>query len=180
MANCPKCSGRKLSPTLLADGLSSKVCASCGGVLVDLLAYRAWADQAGLDSAGAGTPGAVEIDDTRQAISCPNCSAIMTKFRLAATADNKLDFCGNCDEVWLDGGEWQQLDDLGLRESLGSVFTEPWQRRVGAEIAEQSRESVLRRRFGEDFERIAEIRAWIQAHPQYDHILPWLGDRGDS
>ena len=180
MATCPKCS-RTFSPTLLAEGLSAKGCKSCGGALVDLLAYRAWADRAGIeaDTQNEGAA-AVEIDDTRQAISCPNCSAVMTKYRLSASADNKLDFCANCDEVWLDGGEWNQLQNLGLRRTLGAVFTEPWQRRLRREMAEDSRESVLRRRFGADFERISEFREWVQEHPQYERILAWLRDRSDA
>lgn len=176
MATCPKCS-RTFSPTLLAEGLSAKGCKTCGGALVDLLAYRAWAERAGIEAARRNDTATV-IDDTSQAIACPNCSAIMTKYRLSAAADNKLDFCANCDEVWLDGGEWSQLEDLGLRRKLGAVFTEPWQKRLREEMAEDSRESVLRERFGEDYERIAEIRAWIRAHPQYEYILAWLGDRG--
>ena len=174
MTACPKCEEAELSPTLLAAGLSARACGSCEGALVDLLAYRAWSDQAGID--GAQASDSVEIDDTRQAISCPNCSAVMTKFRLAAAADNRLDFCAHCDAAWLDGGEWQQLENLGLRRQLGSVFTQPWQRRIREEISGQSREEVLRQRFGQDYDRIAEIRDWVQRHPQYEYILAWLGD----
>lgn len=180
MARCPKCS-RPFSPTLLAEGLSAKGCKSCGGALVDLLAYRAWAERAGIDASTDTKSGsAVAVDDTSQAISCPNCSAVMIKYRLSASADNKLDFCANCDEVWLDAGEWNQLADLGLRRTLGAVFTAPWQRHLREEIAERSRESLLRERFGGDFERISEIRAWIQGHPQCEYILAWLRDRGDA
>ena len=180
MASCPRCRGRSLSPTLLAEGLPAKGCKSCGGVLLDLLSYRAWADQAGIDAAARNeSRSSVQSDDTSHAISCPNCSAVMTKVRVSASMDNKLDFCANCDEVWLDGGEWKQLQDLGLRKSLGAVFTEPWQRRVRKEIAEHKREELLRRRFGEDFARLAEIRKLVQEHPQYEHILAWFGDRSD-
>lgn len=177
MADCPRCRGRALAPTLLAAGLSAKGCSNCGGALVDLLAYRAWAEHAGAGEPGSGANTSIEIDDTGAAISCPNCSAIMTKFRPAASAANKLDFCSNCDEVWLDAGEWKQLEDLGLREKLGTVFTEPWQRHVREELAELSREAVLRRRFGSDFERIADVRKWVLNHPQREYILAWLADR---
>lgn len=180
MASCPKCKNRSLSPTLLADGLPAKACKACGGTLVDLLAYRAWAEQSGIDAANSSGRSEAEVDDTSQAISCPHCGAVMTKFRLSASAANRLDFCSNCDEAWLDRGEWKQLEDMGLRRSLGSVFTEPWQRHVREEIAEHSRESALRQRFGADFERISEFRSWAQGHPRYEFILAWLRDRGES
>lgn len=180
MASCPKCNYQTLSPTLLAEGLSAKACGSCSGALVDLLAYRAWADRAGIDITDDSHLRTVETDDTSEAILCPNCSAIMTKFRFSAETENRLDFCANCDAVWLDAGEWNQLQDLGLRERLGSVFTEPWQRHVREEIAEDKREALLRRRFGEDFARLSEMREWVQAHPKYESIMAWLRDHDDN
>lgn len=165
---------------MLADGLSAKGCAACGGALIDLLAYRAWADQKGIDAVTANTTGGADVEDTKHAISCPNCSAVMTKFRLDASADNKLDFCAQCDEVWLDSGEWQQLENLGLRKSLGAVFTEPWQHHIRAEILQHAHESWLREQFGDDFDRVADFRAWVQEHPQYEKILAWLRNRSSA
>ena len=101
----------------------------------------------------------------------------MTKFRVNASAENKLDFCAHCDEVWLDSGEWQQLEDLGLRRSLGSIFTDPWQQHIRAEASGRAHESWLREQFGEDFERIARFRSWVREHPQREKILAWLTDR---
>ena len=194
MTGCPKCRGRALSPVILDENLPAKGCKACGGVLLDLLAYRLWADRKGVDSVESGATSATgvatnamssaasaqEVADTTQAIPCPNCTAVMTKFRVVASAGNKLDYCPQCDEVWLDSGEWQQLEDLGLRRSLGSVFTEPWQRHVRAEISEKMHESRLREWFGADYDRVADFRAWAQAHPSYEKILAWLRDRGGA
>jgi len=180
MSACPKCSVRKLVPTLLAPGLPSKSCHSCGGVLVDLLSYRAWADQRGIDSVENKSAAAREIEDTENAVACPNCSSVMVKYRMSKTTNNRLDFCEKCDVTWLDGGEWDQLSDVGLQHSLGTVFTQPWQRKIRQELAEQLREEVLRQRFGEDYERIKEFRSWVQDHPKYELILAWLGNRENA
>ena len=178
MANCPKCPNRSLSPTLLAPGLSAKGCQSCRGTLVDLLAYRAWAEQSGIDAAEVSSASSIKIEDTSQAIACPHCGSVMIKYRVSASAKNRLDFCARCDKAWLDGGEWTQLHDLGIRENLGSVFTEPWQRRVHSDLAEQSKEAMLRQKLGEEFGRLAELRAWLQNHPDREYILAWLASRG--
>lgn len=179
MSDCPKCSKRALTPTLLAPGLSAKGCHSCSGVLVDLLSYRAWADQKGIDSVEDVSATVREIEDTENAISCPNCSSVMIKYRLSKSADNMLDFCERCDVTWLDGGEWGQLSDVGLQHSLGTVFTEPWQRKVRSELSQQIRESVLRERFGQDYERLKEFRDWLHSHPKFESILAWIGNRND-
>jgi Zn-finger nucleic acid-binding protein len=180
MASCPKCQTPTLMPTMLSGGLSVKGCSRCGGVLVDLLAYRAWADQRGIDVAGAPRPSAGLVDDTSRAIACPNCAAVMIKYRIASEAGNKLDYCANCDEVWLDGGEWQQLEDLGLQLNLGTLLTEPWQRRVRHEAAARTRDARLREQLGADFARIAEFREWLNRHPQRARIAAWLADPGDD
>jgi len=101
----------------------------------------------------------------------------MTKYRLSSSVDNKLDYCANCDVAWLDDGEWGQLDNMGLRMNLGTVFTQPWQRRVREDQVKQLRNLSLQEKFGQDFSRLSEFRSWLLAHPQYAEILAWFGNR---
>jgi Zn-finger nucleic acid-binding protein len=178
MPSCPKCQTHSLTATLLAPGLPARECGSCRGVLIDLLAYRAWAEQNGGDS-GAGEDRATPagIDDTSRAIACPRCAGLMTKYRPSALSDNRLDYCAHCDTAWLDGGEWAELADLGLRRSLGRIFTEPWQRRLHEGTVRQSRQRRLRERLGDDYAQIAQFRAWALEHPRYADILAWIADR---
>ncbi len=178
MASCPKCPTKVLSPTLLAAGLSAKGCRSCHGVLLDLLSYRAWSDLSGIDTVDSNDKGSeVEVDDTRQAIVCPNCGALMTKYKISSEIDNKLDYCANCDEAWLDGSEWAQLADMGLRMNLGTIFTEPWQRRVRTDSAESNQEALRQEKYGEDYEKIIQFRDWLSAHPHREAILAILAHR---
>ena len=174
MATCPKCDDRLLLPTVLTAGLSARGCHSCSGALLDLVGYRAWADQRGIDAASTEGGRDVSIDDTTKAVLCPNCTRIMTKFRVAPDAENRIDHCGACDAAWLDGGEWTQLENMGLRENLGSVFSEPWQRRLREADTWRMNDETLRERFGEDYDRIVDFKYWLQGRPDRQEILGWI------
>ncbi|MEM9056547.1 MAG: hypothetical protein AAGD86_03670 [Pseudomonadota bacterium] len=102
----------------------------------------------------------------------------MTKFRVSPEAENRLDYCGMCDAAWLDGGEWNQLEDMGLRANLGSVFSEPWQRRLREADVSRLNESTLRERFGADYDRIVNFKRWLQGRPDRQEILGWIAAPG--
>ncbi|MFK7889052.1 MAG: hypothetical protein AB8G16_19510 [Gammaproteobacteria bacterium] len=161
-------------PTMIADGLSARGCQRCEGALVDLVAYRAWAEQQGIDTMSSPGEANTPVDDSRQAVQCPHCERIMTKFKVSSNTDNRLDFCNHCDAAWLDGGEWNQLQEMGLRSHLGSVFSEPWQRRVRESTASRLSEQHLQARFGADFEKIKAFKTWLQSRPDRDDIVGWI------
>ncbi len=52
--------------------------------------------------------------------------------------------CSVCDEAWLDGGEWQLLEQLQLSDKLPSVFSDAWQRKIRTESSERTRQEILR------------------------------------
>ena len=180
MASCLKCKNSSLLPTKLSSGLTARGCKKCDGVLVDLVAYRAWAEQQGIDTIAPTGSVSTQVEDSPQAMLCPNCVRIMTKFRLSADADNRLDFCNHCDVAWLDSGEWNQLQEMGLRSHLGSVFSEPWQRRVRESRSMRINEEHLRERFGVDFERIKDFKNWLMSRPDRDDIVGWIAYSSDE
>lgn len=174
MATCPKCEEHALSPTLIEAGLSARGCGTCEGLLVDLVGYRAWSDQQGIDTMAINEGVTADIADTKKAVLCPNCLRIMTKFRVSTHAENRLDFCGHCDVAWLDGGEWGQLQAMGLRAHLGSIFSAPWQRRLQESQSHRMNEQSARERFDDDYDQINEFRLWLSERPDRDEIIGWI------
>ena len=174
MATCPTCKSKPLVPTLITDGLSARGCRQCSGALVDLVGYRAWADHRGIDAIGVEGDVSTAVEDTKTAVLCPNCTRIMTKFRISSRTRNRIDFCGHCDVAWLDRGEWAQLKELGLRSNLGSIFSEPWQRRVRESESEERSARRLRERFGEDYERIEAFYTWLKGRSDREEIVGWI------
>ena len=175
--HCPKCKTEYLKPTKLEDGLPVMGCPRCEGSFISLLYYRDWAERVKVETSDQVKEIELESDsDTRTAICCPKCSRLMTKYVVSGALDNRIDLCGNCDEAWLDGGEWRLLKSLELGNKLPSIFTDQWQRKVRSEKAELNRVERLRKIVGDsDTEKAIEVKAWLSGSSNRSIILHFLG-----
>lgn len=176
MAQCPQCADSTLVHAMLAENLAAYSCGRCMGTLVSLAAYRVWRENTGRDRLPA-TPTAVADFDAADSVGakkCPKCRSLMSKYRITAGRSNRLDYCPHCDEVWLDDGEWQLVEALALSGDFTRVFTQAWQNLVSVGITETMEAERLRTLLGDELERVEEIRAWVQAHPQRLAILARL------
>ena len=173
---CPVCKAPELRPTMIEELLPAMGCEKCKGTLVSLLYYRHWAEnhKPQIDSGSLATLAEVPADTTN-AIRCPKCERIMTKYRLSGTVANRLDVCPSCDESWLDGGEWELLEQLQLSDKLPSVFTDTWQRKIRKEGSERMRQDILRKTIGDaDATKVESLRSWLRNHPWKSTILTYL------
>jgi Zn-finger nucleic acid-binding protein len=175
--HCPKCKTIDLKPTKLDDSLPVFGCPECGGSLLSLLYYRDWAERVTLDSANTEySREVVEDADSKTSLSCPKCSRIMTKYSISGSINSRLDLCGNCDEAWLDDGEWQLLKSLEIANRLPNIFTEQWQHKVRSEKMELSKIERLKKIIGEmDSEKAVEIKKWLNDHANKSTIIQFLG-----
>jgi Zn-finger nucleic acid-binding protein len=99
----------------------------------------------------------------------------MTKYKLVGDVDNRLDVCATCDEAWLDGGEWELLEQLQLSTTMPAVFTDAWQRRLRNEKTEDTRRSILKTTIGESAaSKVEEFRTWINTQRHKSTILTYL------
>ncbi|MEE1948690.1 zf-TFIIB domain-containing protein [Pseudomonas alcaligenes] len=174
--HCPACRDSQLKPTKLDEGLLAHGCEKCSGALVALLYYRDWAERAPQPEANEAELQAEPASESTQALTCPKCAKLMSKFQISGTRGNRLDLCTSCDEAWLDGGEWQLLKALELSRKMPAIFSETWQRRVRQESAEQARRERFTRLAGaEAVARADEVRAWLKDHPQRRELLHYIG-----
>ncbi|MET1254069.1 hypothetical protein [Aliikangiella maris] len=173
---CPKCKNKSLKPTKLDDGLSAAGCLHCHGALVSLLYYRDWAERHnGIITEAPSTVGllkGMQSEDSMGAVGCPKCNRLMQKYRISGCTNNRLDWCTTCDEVWLDGGEWELIKALELGQEIPMVLTEQWQKKVRAQVSEENR----RERFAKiltaaDLQKADEFRDWLKDHAQKEDIL---------
>ncbi len=174
--DCPKCKHNTLKPYKMADELPAMYCAACDGVLIALLNYRYWLENSGDDSHRDEN---IEVlaEDTDDAMLCPKCERLMTKYRVSEKTDHRLDLCAHCDEVWMDTGEWQMLKQLGIHNRLSTIFTEPWQSRIVKTETNQRLEKRLQEDWGEqDYRHVREFREWLLAHPQSSELRAYLLD----
>jgi Zn-finger nucleic acid-binding protein len=163
----------------MEQGLSAMGCNECQGVFVSLLYYRDWAERFGVilsePSEQAEEIQSEEAENTHAAMGCPKCSRIMTKYRISSNHDNRLDLCANCDEAWLDKGEWPLLKSLNLGAKMPSVFTEQWQRQIRQQVTEEARRLRFVDILGEDtVEEADKVRQWLAKEPKRIQILQYI------
>lgn len=175
---CPRCKDLELKATKLEDGLPVHGCESCGGSIVSLLYYRDWAERTINNHVETQNPN-IEIheeSDAQEALTCPKCTRLMTKYSISGLIKNRVDLCASCDEAWIDGGEWELLKSLKLSKKIPAVFTDAWQRKVRKEVGENKLKERFTKIIGvEDMLKADEIRSWLNGHAKKTEILFYLG-----
>lgn len=170
---CTSCNNGNLIPGYLEEMFPCHTCSHCGGNWVMLGDYLRWKEKH-----GEGVGGYVEISgeasDSKTALLCPVTGRLMLKYRISKDHEHRLDLSPSIGGVWLDKGEWALLKKEGLAGSLNAVFTDNWQRQLRESSAKSTFEALYGEQFGEDYTRIKEIRAWIDAHPKRGDVLAYL------
>ena len=175
---CPSCTTADLHPQRLESGLSGYSCGGCSGVLLSVGPYVDWvaAQPSSPDEFEAFTAAA---RDSKRALLCPKCSRIMVKFRVSSDSDHGLDFCFGCEEVWLDGGEWDYLKGKGLHTKITTISTAVWQRRLREEWTSAARLERFKQTIGsEAFPEVERFRVWLERQPERSEILRYLTQAG--
>ncbi|MDH5653384.1 MAG: zf-TFIIB domain-containing protein [Gammaproteobacteria bacterium] len=172
--DCPACQSRSLSPAKVTSGLPGFACNRCGGSLIELLAYRMWAEQ----QPASQTPRAemsAAPPDTTKALVCPKCSKLMAKYRIDAQGENHIDLCGNCGRFWLDGGEWGLLESLNLQTGMTAIFNAPWQASIRKGDAQHLVEARFQQELGaEAYQQARVFRDWLNKQPDKQRLLDYL------
>ncbi len=185
MPNCPSCEEQSLLPIQPLDGLVARQCASCEGMLLDLLVYRQWREssaealnqhQLSAEPQASGDSQATP-EDTKQALLCPGCSRIMTKYRVTGELANRFDFCVHCSDVWMDVGELELLNTTNLQGDLARIFTQPWQRQLVSDQQAQMGEANLASHLGSDLSKVEDFAGWLVAHAERTRIFAYLRAR---
>lgn len=175
MASCPRCSTTGLKHTLISEDLPAHACPDCDGLLISLIAYRRWREtHHPAKGASEQIPRDVADQDSKDVVGCTKCGGIMTKFRIMADSPNHIDFCAHCEDIWLDHGEWELIDAMAGADHLNTILTQPWQRRVRSESQENMERQRLRSMLGPDFDKVAELKDWLETHQHRDVIFAYL------
>lgn len=180
---CPKCQSRPLRATKIEQGLSAMGCMDCKGALITLIYYRDWIDRTPtikeIDQNEQSLATAlVEINDSKSALSCPKCSRLMNKYKISGQTENRIDLCSNCDEVWLDGGEWELLKILELAGKVPLVFTEHWQKELREKAGQKAREERLLQFVSQDdLAEAKKIKEWLSNHSEREKISFYINHK---
>lgn len=173
--DCPKCKSIPLKATKLEQGLSAMGCSKCEGAFVSLLYYRDWLERSSPIDEIDVSNAVEEVQDSHTVLPCPKCKKLMTKYKISGESSNRIDLCANCDEAWLDGGEWVLLKSLELSRKMPMVFTDHWQRKVRMQAFEEAREKrMLKLVSEEDLAEIKRFRDWLRDKSNKQEILQFI------
>lgn len=182
MANCPACKNIDLTSAQFDESLPALNCSSCGGSWLRANEYAFWLksqnagsfDESKVKEASARFP----VIESNKAAACPDCGHFLRKYKIGAKVEFHLDRCSNCNGVWLDKNEWEALKAADLHDEINKVFTKPWQRRIEDETTAGKLEEMYLKKFGEgDYQKIKDIRKWLQEHPNRNVLIAFLLDK---
>ena len=175
--NCPVCKSIILSRKELETHLQAYECDSCRGRWIASYQYWKWKESSGsrLPDPPAPQQDDLPVHDSTAAKLCPECGHFLRRYPVGEGLDFSLDRCGNCGGTWFDKNEWEILKSRGLHDNVHKIFSEIWQHRIRDDQRRQAADQMYRDKFGtEDYEKIKQIREWIQAHPQQSELLAFL------
>ena len=175
--DCPVCR-RSLAEIELEDGLRGRECPGCGGRWISSVNYLDWLHRHGNElptGAVDGVAAAEQATESRGAKICLECGAIMHPLRVGHGITFKIDRCGRCGGLWLDRNEWESLRARGLHDDLYLIYTDGWQKALRAQEAQEIGDVMLLERLGAaDLERVKEIRACLDRHPEKRLLISLL------
>lgn len=173
---CPVCKEDSLGPTTLVEDLPANRCTNCQGVWIDSNAYLAW--QRAKGDPLPVKPGTSQIDpawETHELKLCPNCGRILGRFKVLPGEPLYINRCHQCNGVWFDHHEWSALVDRNLHDSVNDFFTRSWQERIRTEETRAHMDRLYLEKFGaQDYERIKEVRLWMEGHDRRWMMLAFL------
>jgi len=171
---CPKCKGHDLKPTKIEDGLAVLGCDNCKGSLLPLMQYRHWSEEHPVELEQEKKVFQVETDETSEALQCPKCSSLMMKYRISSEAENRVDLCASCYELWLDCGEWKLIKQLEIQGMLPSIFSDFWQNNIKKELSEKAYHARYEEVFGENYPKIKDFKDWIDSLDKKQAVVNFL------
>jgi len=161
----------------IEPGLSAYACPKSGGVWIPLEHYQAWKDlhRDREEPLPVGYKPVIDDDSARRALICPESGRLLIRYRVGGGWSFHVDLSPVTGGVWLDRGEWEALKSKGLHSELNFIFTASYQRQVRNAEYEEALNQTFADRIGiEDFQKVVEIKRWLNAHPKRRDICCYL------
>jgi len=171
---CSSCGTGRLESSYFEGLFACHSCSDCGGDLILLGDFLRWQElnpESGFDvEAEVG----VVAEETTRAMICPLTGTLMTKYRISADTEHRLDLSPTINAVWLDKGEWGLLKEKGLANKLNEIFTNHWQRDIHATETSEMLDELHARKFGEQYEQIKAFKNVIKDMQNRQEVIAYL------
>lgn len=106
---------------------------------------------------------------------CLDCKTVLSAYKAASRLNFKIEHCDACGGIWFYKNEWRILRQNNLHTQIDKFFTYTWQRKIKEEEIKQYFDKSYIKNFGtEDYEKIKEIREWLDNNRNKEALLRFL------
>jgi len=173
--NCPVCRKMTLQPISLSDDLPANQCPNCNGIWLSSNQYLTWLSFQKDPLPEKPVEGIAPELRTDTLKLCPESGHIMKRFKIFPNEKFYLDRCGDCNGIWFDSNEWEALVAHNMQDKVNQFFTAPWQEKLHEKESRDNMDRIYRDKLGgPDYQRIREIREWMDTNPRRDMLLAFL------
>lgn len=171
---CSSCHTGNLVASYLEGLFACHTCSECGGNLILLGDFLRWQEQNPETELSENAQLEVVPQETSKAMICPKTGGLMTKYKISADTEHRLDLSPTINAVWLDKGEWGLLKSKGLANRLNSIFTDHWQHDIRSNAASEVLTALYQRKFGDRYEEVKQLRASLESMENRSEVIAYL------
>ena len=171
---CSSCGIGRLEPSYFEGLFACHSCSNCGGDLILLGDFMRWQKLNPEADLSVSAEVDVVLEETSRAMICPLTGGLMTKYRISADTEHRLDLSPTINAVWLDKGEWNLLKEQGLASKLNDIFTNHWQREIIAVETSEALDELYAGKFGEHYEKVKEFKKVITEMNNRSEVIAYL------
>ena len=171
---CSSCKNGNLERGYFEGLFACHTCSNCGGDLILLGDFLRWQELNPKAELSVDAKVDVVAEDTSRAMLCPLSGTLMTKYRIAADTEHRLDLSPSINAVWLDKGEWDLLKEKGLANNLNEIFTSHWQRGIREAETAEMLEGMYFKKFGDRYSEVKAFKDVIKDMKNKAEVVAYL------
>lgn len=174
---CPNCAdGVKLKLTREENSPLTQVCDQCHGSWIPWNDYYGWLERRTESlEVKEEFDKTLELHDSDAARICPECSVILSRYRIGHGIPFRVDYCRRCNGVWFDENEWAVIRSKSLHDKVNRFFTRAWQNEVRATEAARKRDADFRDRLGDEgYRLVAGFKDWLDGREDKGAVIAFL------
>lgn len=171
---CSACKVGTLKSSKLDGLFNSHSCTHCHGDLILLGDFMQWQKLNPESDLNLEAEIGVVSNETSKAMICPLTGTIMTKYRISADTEHRLDLSPTINAVWLDKGEWDLLKEKGLANKLNNIFTSHWQRNIHDNETSEVLTELYVKKFGEHYREIKAFKKTLRKINNPREVIAYL------
>jgi Zn-finger nucleic acid-binding protein len=185
---CPKDRNSEMVEAVLSGGLYVYQCPTTRGNWIPRAEYDAWLSGQWLEPLDLldlvqrlrmvyFQPSS---EDTKAAL-CPETGHILVRAKVQTPAPFYVERSAQSGGIWLDSGEWEVLESVGLSTHIDDLFSLDWQAAVrAAQLLDRQRQAIIDKLGPTVALQIFELADVLKDHPNGDFGVAYLMQQFDK